>query len=74
MLSNKNEPTKAVSNQSFPKVASSGPKKAETKPPISTAEVAVALRFSSTLSRALQLSILWWWLRKKPTHATRNSK
>ncbi len=22
----------------------------------------------------LQLSILWWWLRKKPTHATRNSK
>jgi len=22
----------------------------------------------------LQLSILWWWLRKKPIHATRNSK
>jgi Na+/melibiose symporter-like transporter len=38
------------------KVASSGPKKAETKPPISTAEVAVALRFSSTLSMAANLN------------------
>jgi hypothetical protein len=45
-----------VLNQSFPNIANSGPKKAETKPPISTVEVAVRLRFSFTLSMAANLN------------------
>jgi hypothetical protein len=101
MLSNKNEPTKAVSNHwNFLFIGGTSllPKAYHDIEKFKVQSVNDFLIFAmqamallsagwfvfnfgwgvvllSTIPLLLrQLSILWWWLRKKPTHATRNSK